>query len=60
LRRKAHQLKGAAGSYGYLPITDMAARLENTIRESQPEEAVLRSLEELISMCRRVRCGADR
>lgn len=57
LRRVAHQLKGAAGSYGFHPISPVAAHLEQLIKQSQPEEEVLRAVEELVEMCRSVRAG---
>jgi HPt (histidine-containing phosphotransfer) domain-containing protein len=57
LRRAAHQLRGAAGSYGFDPITRSAARLEEAIRQSEPEEEVRRSVHELADMCRRARAG---
>ena len=57
LRRTAHQLKGAAGSYGFDAITSPAARLEHAAREGCQEEDILLALEELISLCRRVRAG---
>ncbi len=33
LRRAAHQLKGAAGSYGFEPISPSAGRVESAIRD---------------------------
>ncbi len=58
LRRTAHQLKGAAGSYGFSPITPVAAQLEDTLIEEEPEEQIRRDAEELIAMCNRVRVGS--
>ena len=55
LRRAAHQLKGAAGSYGFLPITSGAARLEDAIRQSRPGEDVRRACDELVELCRQAR-----
>ncbi len=55
LRRLAHQLKGAAGSYGFEAITPLAARLEVAIREAHPEDAIRRAVESLVSACRRAR-----
>jgi HPt (histidine-containing phosphotransfer) domain-containing protein len=57
LTRTAHQLKGAAGSYGFGAITPYAARLEAVLKEGCEEEAILLSLNELLDLCRRVRCG---
>jgi histidine phosphotransfer protein HptB len=57
LRRVAHQLKGAAGSYGFAPITSGAARLEDAIRQSLPEEEIRRACNELVELCRHARPG---
>ncbi|MHB8970739.1 MAG: Hpt domain-containing protein [Pirellulaceae bacterium] len=57
LTRTAHQIKGAAGSYGFGEITPYAARLEAAAREALPEEEILAALHELLSLCRRVRSG---
>jgi len=48
----AHQLKGAAKSYGFASITDAAAALEGA---AQRQEDVDRRLAELASLCRRAR-----
>lgn len=55
LRRLAHQMKGAAGSYGFATITHSAARLENALREAEPEDVVHSAVEDLIDLCRRAR-----
>jgi histidine phosphotransfer protein HptB len=47
LTRTAHQLKGAAGGYGFPLLTLYASRLENALRESRPEEEIVSSLDEL-------------
>jgi len=57
LRRAAHQLKGAGGSYGFAPITPAAARVEQAIRNNLPEAEIRRSVEDLTSLCRRMRGG---
>ncbi|MHC4399879.1 MAG: Hpt domain-containing protein [Planctomycetota bacterium] len=57
LRRIAHQLKGAAGSHGFLSVTDSAAEVEQAIRLSEPEETVRRAVEALVDLCRRARPG---
>lgn len=56
-RRAVHQLKGAAGSYGFGPISQSAARVEEAIRASRPEQEIRRSLEELVDLCRRAKAG---
>jgi len=53
LRRVAHQLKGAAGSYGFEPITHSAAGLEDAIRQSRPEEQIGRMVQDLVALCDR-------
>ena len=40
LARTAHQLKGAAGSYGFNEITPSAAKLEAMARNGEQEEAI--------------------
>lgn len=57
LTRTAHQIKGAAGSYGFKAITPYAARLEDAARRGCPEHEILAALGELLGLCRRVRCG---
>ena len=37
-RRLAHQLKGAAGSYGFEAVTPLAARLELSASQADDEE----------------------
>lgn len=54
--RLAHQLKGAAGSYGFHEITPCAAALEAAARGGQPERAK-EALDELVRLCRSVRAG---
>ena len=60
LRRAAHQLKGAAGSYGFMPITPAAARVEDAIRQSSPEADVQQMVEELVGLCRQARSGVPK
>jgi HPt (histidine-containing phosphotransfer) domain-containing protein len=55
VRQAAHQLKGAAGSYGYQPITDAAARLEITIKQNDSQTAIQDALDEVADLCRRAR-----
>jgi CheY-like chemotaxis protein/HPt (histidine-containing phosphotransfer) domain-containing protein len=57
LAETAHQIKGAAGSYGFGEITPYAARLEAAAQEARQEEQILSALDELIGLCRRVRSG---
>lgn len=57
LRRTAHQLKGAAGSYGFDSVSPCAARLEDAVREQEPEEQIRRAAQELVDLCSRARGG---
>ncbi|MGQ9576088.1 MAG: Hpt domain-containing protein [Thermoguttaceae bacterium] len=57
LRRAAHQLKGAAGSYGFALISPAAARVEEAVRQGRPEQQIRQSVAELIELCRRARAG---
>jgi histidine phosphotransfer protein HptB len=59
LRRTVHQIKGAAGSYGFAPITQSAAQLEDLIRHSRPEDEIRQAVDELIGLCRRAQTGAS-
>src|SRR5688572_27342403 len=58
LGRTAHQLKGAAGSYGFHQLTPYAARLEAAARGGAAPEQILHSLEDLTALCRSLRTGA--
>jgi len=57
LTRTAHQLKGAAGSYGFHSLTPYAARLETAARQGREEKQILSALDELLDLCRHVRSG---
>ncbi|MCX7428059.1 MAG: Hpt domain-containing protein [Planctomycetia bacterium] len=57
LRSAAHQLKGAAGSHGFAPVTPSAASVEDAIRDGQPETQIRKAVEELCDLCRRIRAG---
>ena len=58
LRRSAHQIKGAAGSYGFGQVTPFAAKLEESCAEVRNEEAILQNLDALVSLCERLRAGS--
>jgi HPt (histidine-containing phosphotransfer) domain-containing protein len=59
LRRAAHQLKGAAGSYGFGPISPAAAHLENVIKTNESDEEQIRqAVDELINLCGRAKAGS--
>ena len=59
LQYATHQMKGAAGSYGFHQLTPYAAEAESSVREEQSEESVCRAVHELIDQCRRIRAGKD-
>lgn len=57
VRRLAHQLKGAGGSYGFQQVTELAARLERTCLEQNDAFTRQPALNDLIQTCRRMRSG---
>jgi histidine phosphotransfer protein HptB len=57
LRQAAHQLKGAAGSYGFEPVTPCAARVEAAVRDGLAEQEIRQSVLELVALCDRLRSG---
>jgi len=57
LWRTAHQLSGAAGSYGFQEITVEAASLEGALREGRPEQEIAAAVNSLVDLCRRARAG---
>ena len=57
LRRIAHQLKGAAGSYGFDAISPCAGKVEAAVRDGEPEARIRATVEELVDLCNRTRCG---
>ncbi|MDA1051281.1 MAG: Hpt domain-containing protein [Planctomycetota bacterium] len=58
LERAAHQLKGAAGSYGFEELTPALQRLDHSLRTSRPDADILSAIEEVAELCSRVRSGA--
>jgi len=54
LQDLTHQLKGAAGGYGFSVITDAAAKVEQPLNDGEPISSVGSDVEELLSLCRRV------
>lgn len=55
LKRLAHQLKGAAGGYGFPTITDNARELEQSTEATADPASICRQIEELANMCQRAR-----
>ncbi len=58
LKRAAHQMKGAVGSYGFDQLTLYSAALEDAVVRRAPPEEIARALDELVRQCGRV--TADR
>lgn len=54
----AHQLKGAAGGYGFGCITDAAGIVEKDARDRKQLGELQGSIDELLSLCRRASCAA--
>ena len=59
LGRGLHLFKGAAGGYGFDPIGDCAARLEDDMLDDEIDIAGLSErVEDLITTCRAANCPA--
>lgn len=58
LQRLAHQLKGAAGGYGFPAITDAAKDLEANTKMTSEVEKLHSQLRELADLCGRARASA--
>jgi histidine phosphotransfer protein HptB len=58
VRVLAHQLKGAAGSYGFPELTRRARTLESAVREGAGELALREAMESLWAISLRLRGGA--
>jgi HPt (histidine-containing phosphotransfer) domain-containing protein len=58
LARLAHQMKGAAGSYGFASVTPAAERLEVAAGKREPEDLIREALDELVALCGRLRAGS--
>lgn len=56
--RLAHQLKGAAGSYGFPTISDAAKIVEAEAKDGDTVDHLTQSISELGQMCRRA-CAAS-
>lgn len=59
LQRLAHQLKGAAGGYGYPTVGSAAGVLETTLKTPEPIELdrVREQLDDLVGLCSRAMAG---
>lgn len=56
--RLSHQIKGAAGGYGFDVITDVARQVEHQARVVEDVAAVKRRVDDLILLCHRASAGA--
>jgi len=54
LRRLAHQLKGASGGYGFAPLGEAAAALEQDLDAQADLDAIQRDVDALLALCGRV------
>ncbi len=57
LRRIAHQMSGAAGSYGFQELTEHAAVVEALLLERRRDDEVAAAVNALVDACRRARRG---
>jgi len=53
ISRLSHQLKGAAGGYGFGSITDAAAEVESLAKSQSKLDQIKGSVDELLTLCRR-------
>lgn len=53
LTRLAHQLKGAAGGYGFMPITEKAREVETLARSEQDKDGLIAQVDQLVELCQR-------
>ena len=58
LVRLAHQLKGAAGGYGFPQITDAARTLEESAQATKDLDRLATEVRELGDLCQRARAAA--
>lgn len=53
----AHQIKGAAGGYGFPDLTDLAREVEDQLR-AEPSQIPDQAIDNMLSMCRRCSVGS--
>lgn len=53
----AHQLKGAAGGYGYPELSELAFEVEQLAKQNAPENQLEPALTRLVKLCRRAIAG---
>jgi len=59
-QRRAHQLAGAGGSYGFGAITEIAKALEEAVQTGAPVSTILEYLRELYVLEKRARLGLEK
>jgi len=59
LESLVRSLKGAAGGYGFEPITELAAKLESALIQNTPIGQLQESLNELLNWCLLARSSAS-
>ena len=57
-RRLAHQLKGAFGSYGFHPLTDVLQQLESELHNNSSRSQLQYSIDAVLEKVARIRKGA--
>jgi signal transduction histidine kinase/HPt (histidine-containing phosphotransfer) domain-containing protein len=57
LERLAHQLKGAAGGYGFPEITEAAASVVDAVQANSEHALILQLVDQLAQLCLRARLG---
>jgi HPt (histidine-containing phosphotransfer) domain-containing protein len=60
IARIAHQLKGAAGGYGYPIITDAAAVLERSAKAKEAVDNLTKSVQEISDLCKRAQAATSK
>jgi PAS domain S-box-containing protein len=56
LSQLAHQLKGSAGTFGFMPVTEAAAAVEKRAKARATVEAISTAIADLAAITTRVRC----
>lgn len=57
LRTLAHQVKGSAGGYGFMPITNQAATVEMLLKGQGELDQIRKEVDVLIDLCNRASAG---
>ena len=58
VRRVAHQLRGALGSYGFHALSQLAGRVDTLLATRADSGRVMQAIEELLGGCRFARTGS--